>query len=185
MAHLSFYRKEKNEWFEEAYSKNFKSLAETKIVFNKLIKHFKLRGTSIRWTSGNRHPKAIGNGLILLNWDYNSFGILCHEISHIIQHRKFSKTGHNKQLRKIIKKVVNYCKRKNWFEEELARRTAPKPIKPEPTEQELLQQKIIHLKENCKRYQVKVKMYSNKLKKTCNTITKLEKRGGASSILNH
>jgi hypothetical protein len=33
MAHLSFYRKEKHEWFEEAYSRNFKSLEETKIVF--------------------------------------------------------------------------------------------------------------------------------------------------------
>jgi predicted RNase H-like nuclease (RuvC/YqgF family) len=75
-----------------------------------------------------------------------------------------------------MKKVVSYCKRKEWFEQELERRTAPKPIKPEPTKQEIQQEKIAKAERKIKRYETKVKMYQKKLGKTKRSLSMLKKR---------
>jgi hypothetical protein len=185
MARLIYYHKEKVEWFPEAYNKEL-NIEKAEIVFRKLCKHFKLDGygrqVNLSWSSGNRHPQAFGTSAIQLNSDWNNFGVLCHEIAHIREKKRYGDTGHTKRHRRIMKIIINYCKRKNWFEEELNRRLAPKPIKAEPSKQELEQQKIAKIEMKVKRYTSKVKMYEKKLVRTKKKLIRLQKRGAISSI---
>ena len=176
MARLVFYSKERTDWFPDAYNKTLKNWQQAEIVVEKLIRHFKAGSVRVDWTSGNRNPKAFGYYRILLNYNHINFGVICHEVAHIIEVRKSGHSRHNKRFKKVMKKVVNYCKRKVWFEQELIRRTAPKPVKPEPTKEELKTELILRLENNCKRYQTKLKLYSHKLKKTQKKILRLQKR---------
>ena len=182
MTRLVYYMKERQD-FKNAFEKKM-SINEAEIVFAKLVKHYKFgRSVTLTWTSGSRHPKAFCGifSRIVLNIDCNSFGVLCHELAHIKYYKKFRKGGHNKRHFKIMKGMIAYCERKNWFEDELKRRLAPKPIKPEPTKDELQQQKIAKAEVKVKRYKMKIKMYQKKLIKTERILIRLRKRGGSFS----
>jgi hypothetical protein len=76
-----------------------------------------------------------------------------------------------------MKSIIAYCEKKDWFEAELQSRLAPKPVKPEPTKAELRLKVIARLQGNCKRYQTKIKLYSNKFKKAQKKIARLENAG--------
>lgn len=175
MANLVYYRNEK-EVFKTAFEKKL-SVNETEIVSKKLIRHCKLGEVHLAWTSGNRHPRARrltwGSRQVLLNIDWNNFGILCHEFAHIRQIVKGNAghNWHNKKHWRFMKGMIAYCERKNWFEAELKRRLAPKPIKPEPTKQEIQQQKILRVETKIKRYEMKIKMYGKKLVKAKRSLT--------------
>jgi len=173
-----YYHKERAEWFPEAFQKKM-TVDEAKIVFRKLCKHFKLDGfynkVNLYWTSGSRRPKAFGNGAVLLNADWNNFGVLCHEISHIKEKKKYGDSGHTKRHRKVMKTVINYCKRKNWFEEELKRRTAPKPAKPEPSKDELRAMKIARLEKCIRKNQSRIKRLQTAVKKANRRIACLKR----------
>lgn len=173
MADLLYYRKEREE-FEEAFKKSL-SVDGAEIVYKKLLKHFKIRPVRLDWTSGCIRPKC-SSWRVLLNYHYNTFGVLCHEVGHLWMFQKTDKQGHNKKHKKIMKRMIHYCEKKNWFEEELNRRLAPKPVKPEPTKEELNLKLIARLENNCKRYQTKLKLYSGKLKKTQKKIERIKKR---------
>ena len=174
MANLIYYKNEK-EVFKTAFEKKI-SIKEAEIIFKKLCRHYKLGDVFLKWTSGCRRPKAFSDWKVLLNVDNNTIGILCHEVAHIKHHRKYCKGGHNKKHWKIMKGMIDYCEKKNWFEDELAKRLAPKPIKIELTKDEIKIREIIRLQDNCKRYQTKIKRYGNKLKKAQKKIVRLSKR---------
>lgn len=178
MVHLIYYYKEKTEWFPEAFKKQMTRM-EAEIVFRKLCRHFKLDGiyskVNLYWVSGNRCPKAYGVSAVKLNIDCNDFGRLCHELAHIAMCKKYHKMGHNKIHKKIMKKMINYCKRKNWFENELNRRMAPKPEKPELTKDEIRQQKILKLEKAIKRHQTRIKRCENAIKKANRRISSLRR----------
>ena len=83
---------------------------------------------------------------------------------------------HNKKHLRFMKRMIAYCTKKNWFVDELGRRLTEKPIKPEPTKQELQQQKIVKAETKIKKYKMKVKMYQKKLVKTEKLVVRLKKR---------
>ena len=176
MANLVYYRNEEVE-FEEAFKKSM-SVEEAKIVYKKLLKHFKLSPVRLEWTSGRIKPKCC-SWRVLLNVSWNTFGVLCHEVGHLYQFQypkyKGNGTWHNKKHKKIMTRMIRYCEKKNYWKEEFERRLAPKPVKPEPTKQELRLKVIERLESNCKRYQTKLKLYSNKLKKAQKKIVRLKR----------
>ena len=178
MANLIYYRNEKVE-FEKAFHKNLSSSTKTEIVYKKLLKHFKLRPVRLEWTSGRVKPKCC-SWRVLLNRDWNTYGVLCHELGHLYQFQypkyKGNGTWHNKKHKRIMKRMIAYCEKKNWFEDELNRRLEPKPEKPKPSSEELTLKVITRLEGNCKRYQTKLKLYGNKLKKVQKKIERLKKR---------
>lgn len=180
MANLVYYEKER-EIFKEAFDRKM-TLEEAEILFEKLCRHFKLNGiyqkVHLYWTSGSRCPKAFGTSAIKLNEDYNNFGVLCHELAHIRQRKKYGQTGHNRQHLRVMKTIVAYCKRRNWWEQELKERLAPRPTKPEPTQEELIAKTIERLERNCKRYTTKIRMYGNKLRKAQKKIGRLRAKIG-------
>ena len=125
MARLVYYMNEK-EVFKTAFEKKM-SVNEARIVFDKLARHFKLGRVELDWTSGSRCPKAyksIWGHRIKLNSSYNTFGVLCHELAHIQEFIKYKKSRHNKKHFRIMKRMIVYCERKNYFEAELKRRLA-------------------------------------------------------------
>ena len=168
-----YYRKEREE-FQDVFKKEL-SMETARMVYKKLCRHFKLSIVRLDWTSGCIRPKC-SSWRVLLNMNRNNFGSLCHEVGHLYQFQKPRyKQGHNKWHRKIMKRLVNYCRKKNWFEEELKRRTAPKPLKPEPTKEEIRLKKIVRLEQGIKRHQTKIKRCQTLIKKNNRRISALKR----------
>lgn len=176
MAHLIYYKNERDE-FQEEFKKTLSSTDAVIIVIRKLIKHYKLGNPNINITSGRNHSNASRWHITINNQQFN-FGVICHEVAHTYQAKKYAGQKirwHTKKHRMIMKRMLHYCERKNWFEEELNRRLTPKPMKPEPTKEDLKRKKLELLEANLKRYTTKVKMYQNKIKKANKRITSLKK----------
>jgi hypothetical protein len=176
MAHLVYYEKE-NQEFNYGFSKKFRSKKEAELIYNKLVRHFKLRRVSLEWTSGRNHPCCNG-WRVMLNIDRNDFGVLCHEVAHLFQFQnpKYRGNGgrfHNKKHRKIMNRMIHYCQKKNWFETELERKTEPKPEPLMPSPEALRQEKIQRLEESTKRCSSKIKRYQNLIKKNNRRISHL------------
>jgi hypothetical protein len=174
MAHLAFYRKEK-ELYKEAYEKEICG-KEIEIVFEKLRRHYKLHLYLTRFSRHNGH--CIGGTRIDVPYR-TTFGLLCHEISHAIDHKKRSKSKHDKKLMRVIGRVIAYCKKKNWWEGEIAKRTKVKPPPPQPTKDEARARKIEKRNADILRYEKKLKyytkLYSNKIKKARRSIAGLQR----------
>lgn len=173
-----YYRNERAE-FQEEFKRELPNWDATVIVIKKILKHYKLGTPSIYCTSGRNHSNA-GKWKITINAGQMNFAVICHELAHTYQdvkgYREKGENWHNKRHKRIMKRMLDYCKKKNWFEEEINRRLAPRPVKPEPTKDELNQKLIARLEDNCKRYQTKLKLYSGKLKKTQKRIERMKKR---------
>lgn len=167
MAHLKYYQTER-EKYREAYGQKLSDRQGVEIVIKKLLRHFKLRDVYIHFTTGNRHSTA-GNSSILINMSWgNNFGVVAHEVAHTYQRQKLYENHtqgekyHTKEHDKIFKRMVNYCKKKNWFKEEIERRTAEKPKKI-LSQDEVKKKELIRLEEKIKQYERKVKTYTKKL----------------------
>ena len=173
---LKFYYDETKR-FSEAYGKDI-SYKETRIVFDKLNRHYKLNlGLMFRNIRGGKFRKNWNGGMITLPYK-TTFGLLCHEIAHAIDCKKRNDTKHDKRLMRIIESVIKYCKKKDWWEREINKRIEIK-IKPEITDDEIRQKKIDKRKADLKRYEKRlnyfVKLYSNKIKKAKRSIMMLER----------
>lgn len=169
MANLVYYTKEREE-FKEAFAKEL-GVTESEMIYKKLCKHYKISPCQLQWTSGRRCPHA-GWG-ITLNRDWNNGGILCHEFAHHLGRRKFSFNGHNKKHWRLMKRVIKYCEKKNWWTQELKRRTEPKPTKPEPTNDELRSKKIQSIEQSTKRLNSKIKRCLSLIKRNNRRLGKL------------
>lgn len=175
MPYLKYYSDERIKLWEY-FGLPLQSKEATEIVIDKLLKHFKLGKVLLSFTSGRNHSYA-GAYSITINTSQLNFGVICHELAHVYQKRISNgsyKTWHNKFHNKIMKRMLRYCEKKNWFEEELKRRLTPKPVKLEPTEDEIQAKKIEHLLTLTKKYERKLKLYSTKLKKTQRKLSRLQ-----------
>jgi len=181
---LKFYYDEK-EKFSEAYGKKL-SFKEIRIVFDKLKRHFKLNlWIEFRTMRGGTFKRSWSGSMIYLPYK-TSFGMLCHEIAHAIDSKKRGKTKHDKKLMKILGSVIKYCKKKDWWKDEITKRTEIK-IKPEPTKIEIRDRKIEKKKLDLKRYNKRlnyfVKLYTNKIKKANRSIVMLERNRKKENII--
>ena len=115
-AYLKYYKEERR-IFAKAWKKQL-SWKELEVVSKKLARHFKIyyqyRLEYGKRNGANRYKVVIYN----LN-----FGVLCHELAHVMEFRLFRKAGHRKSHWKIMKRMIKYCEKKSWFEQELERRT--------------------------------------------------------------
>jgi len=91
---------------------------QAKAICDKLSRHFKVWV----WLGWHKNKMGIyrrswtGKGEIWLPQGRADLGLLCHEISHAIHHQKYHKRGHNRQLRRIMDRVVGYCRKKNYWQ---------------------------------------------------------------------
>lgn len=113
---LVFYEKE-HKIYSEAYNKQL-SGKRLDFVFKKLNRHYKLNLVIEHKGRTTGHFKS--SYLRRQSWievpDDCGFGLLCHEIAHAIDKRKRGKSKHDKRFMKLIGRVINYCKKKNWWE---------------------------------------------------------------------
>jgi len=174
MARLVFYMDERNE-FKEAYEKTL-TYKEAKIICKKLNRHYKLNGF-LEFTDRVGGGKCSRYGRIILRWQTN-FGILCHEFSHLYEFRKYNESHHRKRLRRIMKTITNYCKKKNYWSEELNKRTEVK-IEIEPTKSELQNEKILRTEQNIIRCEKRLKyfnkLYTTKIKRYRRSLSMLKR----------
>ena len=180
---LKFYEKEIEEEHNEAHNKKLTE-QEARMVFKKLCRHFKLKWVKLYFNG--RRQGGITNSSGWIEVCYNpSFGLICHEIAHIIDRKKRGRSKHDKKFKRVITRVVNYCKKKNYWEEELTKRTEIK-IKPEPTKEELRAKKIEKRKADLLRYEKRLayftKLYNNKIKKANRSIATLKRNYESSRI---
>jgi len=175
MPYLKFYQKERKLFPEEAIMRVSDKRAE--IIFRKLERHF---------IDSRRYPFGLrfyGNG----GGSCGSWGIrlphnptilfICHELSHRIHQIKYGSTKrhHTKKLMTIIKRLITYCQKKNYWKEEIERRMTPKPEplpKLEPTKLQIMEAKlgketlaVKRMKERIKATQRKMENQEERLKK--------------------
>jgi len=103
----------------EQYSKKLTQEQCLKI-HKKLIRHYDL---NVRLEFCRRRGGAFrgfnaiwGRSGIIFMGKEPSFGLLCHEIAHAIDYKKHGHTNHNKRLSRILKSVMAYVKKKNYWE---------------------------------------------------------------------
>lgn len=177
MAHLVYYSDE-NKIFQDDFKRTLPNLEACKIVVNKLLRHYKLGNVRLDFTSGRNHSNA-GGFRITINVEQNNFGVICHEVAHTFQVQKDKKERgehwHCKRHRTIMKRMLNYCKKKNWFEQEITRRIAPKPEKPQPLASELRTTRINLLENRKQIYERKIRLSENKIKKLNRKISALKR----------
>jgi hypothetical protein len=174
MTAWAYYRKERQEITENKRLTE----AEAEIVVKKLTRHFKLGEVDLDFTSGNRYSRG-GRWKITINLNQLDFHTICHELAHTYQLKRLGfKSGdrwHTKKHLRIVKRMMHYCQKKNWFEQELNKRLTPKPLKPELTKEELKQQKIQRTKDNIRAWESKLKRAENRLKKLKRQLVRFEK----------
>jgi hypothetical protein len=104
------------------YSKEYDmglSEKDARRICKKLCRHFKVRvwlGFK-KGRSGLYRRTSYSGGEIFLPIGDTDLGLLCHEISHAIHHQRYHKRGHTRQLRRIMDRVVGYCRKKNYWKE--------------------------------------------------------------------
>ena len=174
MSPLLFYCEEKV-LFPKAYETKF-GVAEANIVAHKIARHYKIPLREVYWTSGSRKPRCHGQYAITLNRDYNTAGTLCHELAHAFEFKKTGTSRHGNKLMRIIKRFIVYGEKHAWWHDEILKRLAPKPAKPEPTKEELRALRVEKVRVKIQHYEKKVKMYEHKLSRAQKSLTMLQKR---------
>lgn len=185
MTDLLYYRKEQDE-FKQYYDMKLPSPRwnSVQIVVKKLYKHYGLNPSFIDWTTGRNHSKWSLNR-ILINLSHASFGLIAHEVAHGLAYKKYGcNVGHTKKHKIQMKRILAYLKKKKFFVDELTRRLAPRPEKPQPTKDEVRDQKIEKAKEKILRYKKKISFYTRKLGRAKRSLTMLQKNK-AKLILEH
>jgi hypothetical protein len=172
MASLKFYEVERIQ-----YQTEFEmtlGCSQARIVFDKLARHFKIRQSlEFRNICGGNCSRWY----IKVGYDTN-VGILCHEIAHAIQFKKYGHFKHNKKLAKILARVIKYCLKHNYWDNELTRRLTPKPAKV-ITDNERKVMLIQHKKQKLAWYEKRLKyftkLYSRKISSVKRSIAMLTK----------
>lgn len=168
------YEKENSRWIEEGETKVSNEIA--RLMVRKLAKHFKLPIHHIYFRRGVTST-AYKWGREIKFWNNPSIKTICHEVCHFYCWKKFDKKvqhGSKKWLSQM-KIIINYVKRKNYWKEELERRTKPKEPKPEPTKQEIRLKRIQQLEERKKGYERRIRLSKNRIKKINRQVSGLKR----------
>jgi hypothetical protein len=159
-----------HETFKNHYEKKVSDEAAEIIVY-KLARHFRIGKIHLRFF-GNRQSGAAWPGWRNLRLSHNpSLGLIAHELVHLL--KKNCRHG-SKLWNRTMQRILNYGDKKNWWEEEITKRIAPKVnTKPEPTKNEIQDIKIQKAQEKIERYEKKIKFYTNKLSKARRSLAML------------
>lgn len=93
---------------------------ECEQIHKKLRRHYKLMiGQGFNHNqityNGRICGRAYGSGRIELGKTGMNIGTLSHEIAHLIAYKKYKHMRHDKKLWNIMKRVMNYTKKKNYW----------------------------------------------------------------------
>jgi len=175
------YHKERRHWkeYEIKVSNN-----QAEMIVKKLARHFKLQIYHVYFHGRQDSGTAYNFGHRIRLSQNPSIGTICHEVNHFLCWKKFGTRDSNgkKSVRHGTKKwcrqmqvILNYAKKKNFWNEEFERKITPKEPKPEPTKQELRLKKIESLESGIKRHKSKIKRCTTLIKKNNRRISALKR----------
>jgi len=114
--YLKFYGRGRKE-FKEEYEKILPSQRDVVKIVNKLTRHYML--TPLKVTFNKRKPNTGTYWPRSKRVDFHrsvvSFGIICHEVGHHYAMEQTGKCGHTKKLMVRIRRLVKYCRKKNFW----------------------------------------------------------------------
>jgi len=173
----NWHDKEIEQYREEHKKKVCDSEAER--IVKKIARHFKLGRYQINFhgykDSGRIWGRGYG-GTVTLSHN-PSFALICHELCHSLCYKRYKKhiSHGSKKFEYQLQRLINYCRKKNFWQDEINRLREPKPQKLEPTKEEIKQQKIAKAEAKIKRYETKIKMYQRKLSKARRSVAMLKR----------
>jgi len=180
---------QENKDYAEFYDKPI-ALDDLQFISDKIAKHFKIRKPTVTdygFRSSGGKAFKFGNYIKLSRSCGMNFGTLCHELNHFvcwdeITDKRYSlhpidRIRHGtKKWNRNLQKLLRYCKKKNFWQDEIARKHTPKPPKPEPSKDELRSKRIELLKSRREAYERRIRLSQNRIKKLIRQISYLEKR---------
>ena len=114
--YLKFYRRGREE-FKEEYDKIIPTQRDVEKIVNKLTRHYKL--SPLKVSFNKRKPNSGTYWIRSKRVDFHrsvvSFGILCHEVGHHMAMEQNGKSGHTKKLMVRIRRLVKYCRKKDFW----------------------------------------------------------------------
>ena len=114
--YLKFYMRGHKE-FREEYEKMIPTQRDVVRIVNKLTRHYKL--SPLKVTFNKRKPNTGSYWTSSKRVDFHSsvfsFGIICHEVGHHYAMEKTGKCNHTKRLMVRIRRLVKYCRKKNFW----------------------------------------------------------------------
>ena len=174
MTNLKYYGTERAELADD-YAKDL-NREEAKIVCKKLAKHFKLR-YSLHFRGRCGSGSCSRYGRINLGIPTN-FGTICHEFAHLLEFTKYGHSRHARRHRRLVLRLISYCRRKMYWEAEIGKRLAPKPVKVS-TEAELKDKLILKRQEQIARFEKRLsyltKLYVGKIRKAKRSLAALQR----------
>jgi len=111
-----------NEWEEFSHEFDiYLDKEQIKKISKKLIRHFKLYNiekvtfNSVR--KGHcRYFKSNPPWCIVDVPSKTSLGLICHELAHAFELLKYKKAGHSKKHKHLMKRIVTYCRKKDYWD---------------------------------------------------------------------
>jgi len=114
--YLKFYRRGREE-FKEEYEKIIPTQRDVEKIVNKITRHYKL--SPLKVSFNKRKPNSGTYWIRSKRVDFHrsvvSFGIICHEVAHHYLMEQTGKSGHTKKLMARIRRLVKYCRKKNFW----------------------------------------------------------------------
>jgi len=114
--YLKFYSRGREE-FKQEYDKIIPTQRDVEKIVNKLTRHYKLRPLKVSFNK--RKPNTGTYWIRSKRVDFHrsvvSFGILCHEVGHHMAMEQNGKSGHTKKLMVRIRRLVKYCRKKDFW----------------------------------------------------------------------
>ena len=105
---LLFYAEEQST-YREHYSLYFSGKDIVKYA-KKISRHFKLK-PQILQTTNKKGLANISFNYIKLPKNKCCLGLICHEVAHLVSYRDYGDSGHNKRMKRAVRRVMNWSKR--------------------------------------------------------------------------
>lgn len=121
MMTLKTYR---DEWanYPSMFKRETPNARVTKMMTEKLRRHFKIPSSAYcNNVDLNKRTRGSANlqHMHIRLPQTCTLGMIAHEVAHLLGHHKYGSTGHDRQFRRAMKIVVNYCKRKNYWDNQI------------------------------------------------------------------
>jgi len=183
--YVSNWHDKETEQYQEEHKRKV-SDEDAQFILDKIARHFKLGKFRIRFY-GYRDSGQIAYGFMHeVRLSHNpSFALICHELVHPVGYKRYKKQiAHGcKKWRFQLARIVNYCRKQNFWEEELQRRKEAEKTRQEKYDEEhkpkekteIRSHKIELLEARMKRYEKKIISMQRGLKKAQKRLNRLKK----------
>lgn len=150
--------------------------SEAERITNKIARHFKLGKFRVYFYGNSGSARIWSYGKMRLSHN-PSLATICHELCHPLCYKRYKKRIRHgtKKWNYQLNRLIEYCRKKNFWKEEIEKWRQPKPIKPEPTKEELRQQRVKLLEERKQKYERRIKLAENRIKKINRQIAGLKR----------